>query len=319
MRGLSMETLRPGSRHAARGASTICLSVLSPLVFWGGLAAGCADEDEMLTLPAENPDPEAPQAESVVEAAAAQPNEDMRERAPVQCQEPLDLTLVLDVSTSMGGELGAIADGVDALWAAAQSDYTDVRFRMVAFVDDATTVDNCAPFESPEAMRDAVVHWQRFASGNRQLVTPGLSNHDCPENSLDALALALKSCDLRPEARKLIVHITDDTFVEAPGFLSQGSVQIGIPVEHTYADIATLVTEQDVYVSVFALREPRACGAGGSSEVASGFFTPRGGIAPLPELVGGNATDLRRVRDGEVDLAAAIIADSSAIKCGGLI
>ncbi len=304
-----VKTPHPNAEHTAPGKALLGVHWTSALLVWLGLATGCTAGADEVAAPA----PEARHADS--ETASATDHE----RAPDSCREALDLTLVVDVSTSMRGELGAIAAGVEELWAAAQAAYTDVRVRMVAFVDDATTINACAPLESPRALREAVVHWQHVASADRQLVTPQMLNIDCPENSLDALALALKSCDLRSDARKLIVHITDDTFVEAPEILSKDSLQPGIRVQHTYADIAKLISEQDVYVSVFALREPRTCGAGRSSEVASGFFAARGDIPALPELVGGNATDLRRIRNGDVDLTAAIIRDSSAIRCGGLI
>src|SRR5690606_4598625 len=127
-------------------------------------------------------------------------------------------------------------------------------------------------------------------------------NTDCPENSLDALWIAATSCPWRPGATKVVIHVTDDTFLERPARLSGA-----ISVQTTYAEVAAALVSRELRVGVFAV--PGAgeyCGAGTSADVGRGFHAPYMGMPSLPEQTGGRAYDLRQVRSGTLDMAAAI-------------
>jgi hypothetical protein len=225
----------------------------------------------------------------------------------VDCNAPLDVVFVLDVSTSMDDEAAKLRDGIASVWNAASALTTDTQFSLVVFVDDALAVDDCAPQPTLDALRGEFDEWREFCEGNLSPVSEE-QNRDCPENSLDAIHLAAERCPWREDATRVLVHVTDDTFVERPDVLSATPfVFDGIPVQHTYAEVAGALVEREVRIGAFAA--PGAgedCGAGSSADVGRGFHDDYRGQPSLPMQTGGRVWSIRDVRAGTLEMSVAI-------------
>lgn len=223
------------------------------------------------------------------------------------CTDPIDVVFVLDVSTSMDDDAARMRDGIESIWNAAMALTPDTRFGLVVFVDDALAEGGCSSFADLATLRARFDHWRAFCASNASPVS-GEQNSDCPENSLDALHLAATTCTWRPGATHIIVHVTDDTFVERPGVLSEPVFGPGgIPVQHTYAEVAAELVTRELRMGVFAA--PGAgdfCGAGSSPNTGQGFHEPYMGMTSLPMQTGGRAWDIRAVRSGSLDMAVAV-------------
>lgn len=222
------------------------------------------------------------------------------------CSAPLDVVFVIDVSTSMADEAESLRTGIESVWNAAHALTSNTQFGLVVFVDDALAVGGCAPFADLGTLQSELRRWRDFCASNQSPVSM-TSNSDCPENSLDALWLATTACPWRAGATRVLVHVTDDTFVERParlsGFLGTG----GVEVQHTYAEVRDALIAGEIRVGAFAA--PGAgeeCGAGSSPDVGRGFHAPFMGVPSLPESTGGRAWSIREVRAGTLDMSAAI-------------
>lgn len=217
------------------------------------------------------------------------------------CGVAIDLVFTVDVSTSMRDEVAAIRDGIDRIFTAATSLTDDARFFLVVFVDDVVVVDGCMPFTTAASLQTELADWVEFTRSERQPGGAPFRNTDCPENSLDAIRLAATTCPWR-EATRLLIHVTDDTFVERPQTLSGG-----VPVQSTYAETLDALVRHEVRVGAFAAPGAgEVCGAGASPDVGQGFHGPYAGLESLPEATGGRAWSIREVRAGTLDMATAI-------------
>jgi hypothetical protein len=227
-----------------------------------------------------------------------------------RCSRAVDVVLVLDVSSSMEAELAVVRDQSSAIFDALRALDDRSQISLVVFVDDALAVGECAPLVDGPALATQLEDWRLLAPMNRSSVQPGASamNQDCAENSLDALHLAATTCPWRPSTARVIVHVTDDTFAEAPTVLS-GPFGGGIVVQHTFASAsAALVTAGARAVTVTLDADVgEDCGAGRSADVRTGFFTPFAGMPPLHERTMGRALDLAALRAGTLDLGTAIV------------
>ncbi|MBZ0121343.1 MAG: hypothetical protein K8H88_30380 [Sandaracinaceae bacterium] len=246
---------------------------------------------------------------SPLDAGGSRPDAQIpRFDATSSCSAPLDVVFVIDVSTSMRDEISGIRTGIDTIWTTAQSLTTNTQFSLVVFVDNAVAVNGCAPFATVAAMQTELMTWQSFTSSNGQ-PNGGPSNSDCAENSLDALHLAATTCPWRTGSTRVVIHITDDTFAERPATLSGVFGIGGIPVQRTYAETVSALVERELRIGAFAAPgEGEYCGAGTSPDVGRGFHDPYLGMPSLPTATGGRAWSIREVRDGSLDMAAAISA-----------
>lgn len=231
------------------------------------------------------------------------------------CNEPLDVVFIVDVSTSMADELDQIRTGIDSIWTAAQALTANTQFGLVVFVDDVVAVNSCGPFATKEALQMQLQMWRDFTSSNGQPGGAPYSNSDCPENSLDALYLAATACPWRDGATHIAIHVTDDTFAERPATLSGFGGFGGIPVQRTYAETITALTDHQVRVGAFAAPTPLDCGAGTSPNTAQGFFDPYMAMPAIPEATGGQAWNIREVMAGTLDMAEAINTFTAAEYC----
>jgi hypothetical protein len=222
------------------------------------------------------------------------------------CAAPIDLTFVLDVSTSMAMEAGALRDGIGRIFAAAQALTTDTRFGLVVFVDDALVVGSCSGFASAADLQTEFDRWRAFCASNDSPVSE-FNNSDCAENSLDAIWAAATQCTWRPEATHILIHVTDDTFEEPPYVYSEDFFTgAGVPAVNDYADVSRALVTREIRVGAFAMEVPEDCGGSMSRDTARGFFTPYMGMPSLPMATGGRVWDIRDVRSGTLDMATAI-------------
>lgn len=202
----------------------------------------------------------------------------------------LDVIFVLDVSTSMEGSLNALRDGIGDVWDAATALSPDARFSMVVFVDDALAEDDCAPFASVAELRGAFDRWRSFCSSNESPVSRA-PNYDFPENSLDALWVAATECTLREGATRIVVHVTDDTFLERPEVFSEV-----VMCEHTYREVSRAFVAQQLRVASFH----------DTSDHPEGFSRPWEGEPGLVEYTGGASFSLDEVVAGRLNMGEAI-------------
>lgn len=217
------------------------------------------------------------------------------------CFDPIDLVFVLDVSTSMADEFAHLRDGIASIFTAADALTTDHAFSIVVFVDDVLVVDGCGQFETAEALQAQFDHWRTFCASNGEPGGARAQNGDCPENSIDAIYDAATMCTWRPNATHVIIHVTDDTFLESPAHFSNG-----LPAMHTYAETSAALVANQIRVGAFAQQTPVFCGAGTSANTARGFLESYDGMPSLPEATGGRAWDIADVRSGSLDMATAI-------------
>lgn len=220
---------------------------------------------------------------------------------PTTCGAPIDLVFVLDVSTSMDDEIDAVARGTERIWNAATALTPDVQLGLVVFVDSVAVVNECAPFSSYAALSTELSsRWLPFTESNEQ-PRGGGSNSDCSENSLDALHAAATRCPWREGATRVVIHVTDDTFAEAPSSLS------GVTVQRTYIETLSALTGREIRVGAFATPSPGdECAIGPTPDSGQGFHEPYGAQIAIPVATGGRAWSLRDVRSGSLDMATAI-------------
>ena len=232
----------------------------------------------------------------------------------IACSEPLDLVIVLDVSSSMTDDVARLRDLAPTIFADARAASTAAQISLVVFVDDARAVAGCEPFESAELLAGELDQWRVFTETNRSPVSD-LENVDCVENSLDAIATALTGCEWR-EGERVILHVTDDTFAERPAVLS-GPFGPGVLVASTYVEVSDALAREDTTFFALTANGPGAsCGGPATSpDVGRGFHMPYGTDVSLPTRTSGEAWDLRAMRDGTFDLAPALASALSRRVC----
>lgn len=217
--------------------------------------------------------------------------------APNMCEDALDVVFVLDVSTSMDDVLSKIRAGIADVWNTATSLSANAQFSLVVFVDDAVAVNDCAPIASVSELQAQFDHWRDFCSSNESPAS-GENNDDCEENTLDAIELAITSCPWRSPSTRVLVHVTDDTFVERPDRLSGA-----ISVQSTYAQVASDLVYHEIRFATFANAGTATCG---NYSGAPGFHTAYMSEPSLPTQTGGRAWDLDEVRGDRLNMGTAI-------------
>jgi hypothetical protein len=232
------------------------------------------------------------------------------------CPAPLDLVLSVDVSTSMTSTLmGQVRDAIPTLWTTAHALSESPAVYLVVFVDDVMAANGsgaypgdgmCVAFSSPDDMLSHLDQWRALGAMNQDPVSHQ-QNHDCAENSLDAIVAAASACPFREQSSRYVVHFTDDTFAERPTVLS-GQTQRGVQVQHTYAETLAVLANQEVRFSAFSLSGAGPdCGAGvRSPNVGQGFSEGFAMMPSLPDATGGQWWSLADVRGGSLDVAMAV-------------
>jgi hypothetical protein len=159
--------------------------------------------------------------------------------------QPLDLVFVLDVSTSMD-EIAMLRGAIESLFDRIEAESRDVRVGLTTFENDVVVhrrgafLDRAAFFRELDSQLTNG-SWIPDSSLPRQLL-----NFELEEDLLDALYRSATEFDFRPEARRYLFTMTDDTFLEPPAVFSDGN-----PVMHSYAEVASALMER--YIELFSV------------------------------------------------------------------
>jgi len=171
---------------------------------------------------------------------------------------PLDLVVVLDVSTTMG-TLPRLRDAVRQLFDSVPAAGGDLRIGLTTFVNDVLVHGGGAFLDPAEFLRELDTQLDPDTGTPDFDLPRHQMNFDFPENSLAALYRSATEFPFRRDARRALLLITDDTFLEPPAVFSDGT-----PATASYAQVASALEEHGVrLVSIHV----RARGRGLSSNV----------------------------------------------------
>lgn len=217
------------------------------------------------------------------------------------CTQDVDIVFVMDVSTSMGPLLDALADEIlvvdEAL--AALGLPNPPHYGLVVFVDDAAILGVGAPYPDVATLQQDFQSWSAFTSTDAQ-IGGGEPNSTWPENSLDALYLAAAGFQWRPAGDatlRMIIHTTDDTFWDGP------TTANGESIAHGYDEVVGALQQRSIRTFSFAGQIGGSCEC---EDVTPGWSTPYQGKTPIPEATDGDVFDIDLVLAGQLSLSAAI-------------
>jgi len=209
------------------------------------------------------------------------------------CYTQLDVVFVMDVSTTMSDILSDLENEIGLVWdfVAGKFENETPRFGLAVFVDDVLMTNSGEPFATVADIKTEFNKWYTHTSSNQQTQSTA-SNLDFPENSLDALALSATDFNWRDPNKtlKIVIHATDDTFLEKPSSFSSG-----IAMEHTYDETVALLVQEKVRVGAFAAK---IGGSTGTTNVQPGFFTDYNSKPSIPEATGGEVYFIGDVKNG---------------------
>ncbi|MBI3205478.1 MAG: VWA domain-containing protein [Myxococcales bacterium] len=216
------------------------------------------------------------------------------------CDQAIDIVFSMDVSTSMGAFLNKLGDEIEAVDTAVKALNLKAQphYGLVVFVDDTLFANSSQPYVDVKTLKADFKSWANFTSSNNQ-PSGGNQNTTWPENSLDSLYRAAKDFAWRPKAStlRLVIHTTDDTFVQGPTTFN------GVQVMHNYADTVKALQEEQVRVFGFA---SKLGGPMESDDVSQGWFSTVAGSPAIPNATGGGVFQLDDVMSGTVSLSSAI-------------
>lgn len=207
--------------------------------------------------------------ELAVAAAAVAPS------PPPVPATPLDVVLVIDVSTTMGATT-VLRAALPAFYETAESAGVDLRVGLVTFVNDVV-VHGSGSFLDRTALIDELDSQLDPETGDPDLALPRHQlNFDFAENSLGALQRAARDFAFRPDARRALLLVTDDTFLEPPAAFSDGTRATA-----SYDDVQRALDEHGL-----SLHAVHASAAG------SGLSSHHDGEPPMVRSTGGNWLEL---------------------------
>lgn len=313
--------------------------LVAVLLVSGTLASGCApasgrgDDDDSVADGDADTDGD---GDSDAEPDGGRPLRDAGWADAAVCTDSVDVVLVLDVSSSMGFILDSLEAEFSRVVDAATELAPDPHFGLLPFVDNWA-------FDRTGALEGGVVHVEaatlRAAFGDiRRTYTdpnrnpadgpdgPTMQNPICEENALDALNAAATEFPWRDPSTRVIILVTDDTFLERPDnygdrdgdgdtdsmdFPSEGDY----PAETTIDETVTALRDRLIRVFSFSRLAPPPiwdfgrCGTGRRlpwEAVSDGWSTDYGAHAPIPEQTDADNLDVDQVLSGDVSLADAI-------------
>jgi len=250
------------------------------------------------------------------------------------CSDVVDVVFVLDTSSSMGFVLSQLEDQIAGVVTAANGVAPDAHFGLIAFQDNHR-LDATGPLEggvvhTTAASLQAAFRTYRttYTNSNRNPgdgpTGPTTQNPICEENSLDALYAAAADFPWRPNATRVVILATDDTFLEAPDnygdrdhdgdttstdYPREGNY----PARHRMAETVTRLQDARVRVFSFSLLQPPGlldrCGTPRRLDwgrITAGWPRPYSGAEPIPAATDARNYDLAQVRDGALSLSATI-------------
>jgi hypothetical protein len=252
------------------------------------------------------------------------------------CTDVVDVVFVLDVSSSMDFVLDKLDAEIDAVVQKANTLAKDAHFGLIAFVDNYK-LDDTGPLAGGKIHTDAATLKAAFTNYKNVYTTPNRNPGDgptgptdqnpiCEENALDALHAAAAEFPWRDNATRVVIAVTDDTFLERPDnygdrdgdgkedktdFPREGNY----PANWTVAETVDALRGQRARVFSFTrLMPPGAfdlskCGTGRRlpwSSISDGWSTPYKGALPIPPRTDGKNFDLDQVKAGSLSLSATI-------------
>jgi hypothetical protein len=254
-----------------------------------------------------------------------------------ECTEDVDVVFALDVSSSMGFVLDKLGTEIEQVVSAANDLKEGAHFGLVLFVDNVK-VDDSGSAGDGKIHTGAASLQSAFSYAKTTYTTPNRNPGDgptgpttqnpiCEENALDALHDAVTEFPWRDNAARVVIVVTDDTFLERPdnygdrdgdgktdktNFPREGDY----PARFTVDETVSALTKAGVRVFSFTrlkppgLLDPTACGTGrrhaSAEAITYGWSQPYAGKQPIPTATGGKNFDLDAVRGGSLSLAATI-------------
>jgi hypothetical protein len=250
------------------------------------------------------------------------------------CNDVVDVVFVLDTSSSMGFVLSQLESQIEQVVTASNALAPDAHFGLVVFQDNHF-IDNTGPLEAGKVHTSAATLQSRFQYYRETFTdndrNPGdgpggltTQNPICEENSLDALYAAANDFPWRPNATRVVIVATDDTFLERSDnygdrdgdgktdktdFPREGNY----PAAWTLAEtVGALKTARSRVFAFSRISQPgplSRCGTGRRlpwADITDGWSTPYGASAPIPDQTDGANFDLDRVKSGSLSLAETI-------------
>ena len=252
------------------------------------------------------------------------------------CEDVIDLVFVLDTSSSMGFVLSKLEQQIASVVAASNQLAADSHFGLVVFqdnflVDSSGELDGGVVHTGTDSLQAAFSHYrQQFTEFDRNpgdgVGGPTTQNPLCEENSLDALYAAAKDFPWRENATKVVIVVTDDTFLESPDNYGDrdgdgDTTSSDYPSEGHYPALRSLAETSaaliDAKIRVFSftrLTEPGffdlgRCGTPRRrpwSDIRAGWSAAYDGAKPIPAQTDGRNFDVDMVRDGSLSLVETI-------------
>jgi hypothetical protein len=192
-------------------------------------------------------------------------------REPPANPDPIDLVLVVDVSTTMGA-LPRLRDALQDLFDRAETRGVDLRVGLVTFVNDvvahrgATFLERAAFVSELDSQLDAETGGPDLTLARHRL------NFDFAENSLGALQHAASEYRFRTDVRRVLLLVTDGTFLEPPSTFSDG-----VAATASHRDIHRALDEHGL--ALYAIH---------ASASGRGISSSHHGERPLVHASGGN-------------------------------
>ena len=250
------------------------------------------------------------------------------------CNDVVDVVFVLDTSSSMGFVLSQLENQIDDVVTASNNLAADAHFGLVVFQDNHF-IDNTGPLEGGKVHTAAQTLQTRFRYYRETFTNndrnPGdgpsgltTQNPICEENSLDALYAAANDFPWRPNATRVVIIATDDTFLERPDnygdrdgdgktdkmdFPREGNYPAAWTVAETVGALKTARTRVFAFSRINQPGVLDRCGTGRRlpwADITDGWSTPYGAHAPIPDQTDGGNFDLDKVKSGTLSLAATI-------------
>lgn len=253
------------------------------------------------------------------------------------CTDVVDVLFVLDVTSSMEFVLDKLSAEIDQVVTAANNLAAESHFGLIAFADN-WAIDTTGPLEGGKVhteggtLKTAFAYYRDVYTKHNRNPGDGPSGPDtqnpiCEENSLDALHEAVTEFPWRPTATRVVILVTDDTFLERPDnygdrdgdgdwdqtdFPKEGNY----PANFTLEETVTALKGKQVRVFSFTRLTPPGmlevqCGTGrrfpkADNPFAWGWSAPYNGQTPIPEATKGKNFDISLVKKGTLSLSATI-------------
>ncbi len=257
------------------------------------------------------------------------------------CHDVVDVVFVLDVSSSMSFVLDKLGTDMAKVVTGANGLASDAHFGLIAYVDNYV-LDATGPLEGGKVHTAAATLKTAFAHYKATYTTPNREPGDgpsgrapmnpiCEENALDSLYAAAMDYPWRPNATRVVIVATDDTFLEAGDNYGDrdGDGQTthtndggpfyegNYPAVHSLAETVAALKAQKVRVFSFtAGATGGTCGRANNSlfgwarrpasYIPHGWSEPYNGQPPIPTATDGKNFSLSDVQMGTRSLADTI-------------